>query len=173
MSVARAAGMAKGRNRKNVAREPNGRPQREKIRPHNQRLFDVARFRDPRLSTPLGLMAYNGAITEALYEAGMAYRDAREAADRALGIAGRQPRGQDLSAVRGLGMVADNDEARLRRERCDKRLAAMEAAIGDHVTLGVVQSVAIYDLVPGGTDKVEMLVRGLTRLAAWRKGGRA
>lgn len=165
-----------GKKRKaGVARYPSGQIKYDKPRPHNQRFLDIVRrARDPLLATPFGLMAYHGVISEQLYEAALAYREAREAADRALGIPGRHPRGQDLSAVHGLGGVLDDDLARERREKCDKRLTAMEAAIGDHITLGVVQSVVIHDLVPGGTENVERLIGGLTRLAAWRKvtGGR-
>lgn len=71
-------------------------------------------------------------------------------------------------------MGLSDDLAQQRREKCEKRLYDMEAAIGDHVALAAVQAVVVYEQVPAGHAQFLQLVGALTRLAAWRKvtGGR-
>ena len=173
MSVARAAGMAKGRNRKNVAREPNGRPQREAARPHRQRVVQwAAIMNEPRLGSQLGLLSLAGKVTQQEYEAGLAYRDARDAYTLAMGFPPPSARGQNIAAIHGLAIQPDDDTQRDLRERAERRLTAMEAVIGSDA-LAAVQWVCAEDRAHEGHAQYLALVDGLRRLAAWRKGGRS
>lgn len=162
-----------GRKRKLTTREPNGRPQREACRPHRQRVTQwAAIMNEPRLGSQLGLLNLVGKITQAEYEAGLAYRDAREAYQRAMGFPATHARGQDLNAVHGLAIQPDDDTQREMRERTEKRLVSMENAIGGHMTLAAVQWVCGEDRAYEGHAQLLALVDGLRRIAHWRRGGR-
>lgn len=164
-----------GRKRKlNVARYADGKPVPEKPRPHLQRVQDFARMmRDPTLGTPLGLLYARGKIDQGQYEAGVAYREAMHEWLVAMGLPSRHARGQDMNRVYGLvADVADDLAAKL-RVRAQKRLEGYEIAIGTHsLELSCVQATCVDDLNPVGHEHLLALVCGLTRLAAWRKGGR-
>ena len=166
--------MGKGRNRKqNVARYSNGRPVQEKPRPHRQRVVQwAALMNEPRLGSQLGLLTLAGKITQIEYEAGLAYRDARDAYTLAMGFPPPSARGQNIAAIHGLAIQPDDDTQRDLRERAEKRLTAMETVIGSNA-LAAVQWVCAEDRAHEGHAQYLALVDGLRRLAAWRKGGRS
>lgn len=71
-----------GRKRKKVAREPNGRAQRERgiepnaiaqLMPH-RRLVPAELAHDPKAECIMGRLCLNGWLTEAQYQAGVKYR---------------------------------------------------------------------------------------------------
>jgi hypothetical protein len=165
-----------GRKRKwNVARQADGRVKAEKPRPHLQRVADFARMmRDPTLGTPLGTLYAQNKISQELYEAGCAYREAKAEWVAAMRLPSPHARAQDISRVHGLAIEPDPELEARRRVRAQKRLESYDMAIGSHsLELSCVQATCVDDLVPVGHPQLLALVCGLTRLAAWRKGGRS
>lgn len=164
-----------GRKRKaNAVRHPSGQIKYEAPRPHRQRLNDLARLlRDPMLGSHIGHMRHAGDITEAQYEAGRAYAEAMADWVACMGLPSRAARAQDMSRVNGLSLVDDPEQEGRNRVKAQKRLEGYDIAIGLHsLELSCVQATCVDELAPVGAEHREALIRGLTRLAAWRKGGR-
>lgn len=165
-----------GRKRKaNAVRHPSGQVKYEKPMPHRQRRLEYARrARDPMLANYIGDLADTGVITEAQYEAGCAYAEAMHDWIACMGLPPRHPRAQDISRVHGLSLVSDPEQEARNRVRAQKRLEGYDIAIGLHsLELSCVQATCVDELVPVGAEHREALIRGLTRLAAWRRAGRS
>lgn len=167
-----------GRKRKyGVARYADGKPVQERPRPHLQRVQDFARMmRDPTLGTPLGLLYAQGKIDQGQYEAGCAYREAMHAWCVAMGLPRRTPKAMMFEVYVGRMGDADtvlNEADAKWRERCQKTIDRYNTAVGiNSLELSCVQATCVDDLNPVGHEHLLALVCGLTRLAAWRKGGR-
>lgn len=160
------------RPRKTGARYPSGKlkptetPDLQRIR---QAVLTVAR--DERLESVLGTMFLHDKLDKRQAEAGMRFLEARVAADRALGLPPRMPRGQDLNAVSGLLNELDDDEVSRRRRRAIAAYDAAEAAIGvGSRELTAVRRIVIYDRLPDDYSQVIELREGLNRLVAHYAG---
>ena len=160
------------RPRKTGARYPSGKlkpietPDLQRIR---QAVLTVAR--DERLESVLGTMYLHEKLDKRQAEAGMRFLEARVAADRALGLPPRLPRGQDLNAVNGLANELDDDDVSRRRQRAIAAYDAAEAAIGvGSRELTAVRRIVIYDRLPDDYSQVIELREGLNRLVAHYAG---
>lgn len=152
-----------------MQRYASGKPKYESPRPHRQRVSQwAALMAEPRLGSQLGMLHLAGKVSEQEYAAGLAYCEARDAYTLAMGFPPPHAKGQNLSAVHGLAIQPDDDVQRDRREKAEKRLAAMEAAIGDYAVLAAVQWVCAEDRACEGHVQLLALQDGLRRLAAWR-----
>lgn len=129
-----------GRKRKSVAREPNGKPQREGRVSAEQDAMSVAiKYRqsvlgvsakdvmDQKAATLLGRLCLQGAISNAQWQAG---EDWHKLADTMSQLT-NAPRGFKTAAAAGAGVMTD-DEAARRWEALKDRFDAANAAIEDH-----------------------------------------
>lgn len=160
------------RPRKTGARYPSGKlkptetPDLQRIR---QAVLTVAR--DERLESVLGTMYLHDRLDKRQAEAGMRFLEARVAADRALGLPPRLPRGQDLNAVSGLLNELDDEASVRKKQRAIAAYDAAEDAIGRNSRqLLAVQWIVIYDRLPDDYSQVIELREGLNRLVAHYAG---
>lgn len=163
----------RSRSKTLVPREPNGRASRrttfQKEILYAQRIRDAVRklSKDPFLESPLGLMMLHGEVTSEQYAAGKLFAEAREAADRVLGLPRRHPKGQDVSAAYG-ALNAPEDVERVRQSQ--DRYYSAERAVGlNSAPLRALQEIVVYEARPCGPDALDDLRIALTRLAQhWR-----
>lgn len=164
-----------GKKRNNTAaRYPGGQIKYDRPRPHRQRVIAYsAMMNDPRFKSQITLLHAAGKLTDSEKEVAEAYQDAREDYRQAMGFAPPFARGQDLSAVRGLVNLPDDDEQRERREKAEKRLTAMELAIGHNsAELRAVQWVCGEDRFHETYEQFLALKSGLGRLVIFRRQGK-
>lgn len=180
-----------GRPRKDGERTASGRLSRAKPKSmfsewqattaHAQRIRETIMAEAPKhmaaFSTALGHLYMFGQLADAgapdakvvngqRYAAGDLFRGLCEASGQAIGIPTHQLRGQNLAAAGGgsTGFVED-DLARERRERADKKRFAAELAVGPGSReLTVVREVCVYGARPVGHENLLALRRGLQRL---------
>lgn len=151
--------------KQNIERQPNGQPQRGPERGHRQRALTWARLRDKELGTPFGMMKWAEQITERMYDAGMEYKRAREAADRALGLGPLIAKGQDISAVGGHDTGEETPEQIKRKRNAIRKLEEMERImVPGSKCLAAVQFVVLYEQNPIDYQQVLDMKSGLRKL---------
>lgn len=169
-----AIGMAKnGRKRALVAREANGRAQREReIAPlAAKRLRDAALsgMRDPEWGSELGRLYLNGTITPAMYAAGKRWREQAETYHRSIGVF--PVRSASAEPGRGASQPdPDSDEGRRIAKReadgAERFFAAHAALMVDPVAESAVRALCEQNEMPDGFAQLMKLRRGLLALVA-------
>lgn len=163
-------GRRRGRKRRIVVREPNGRAQRYKVSPEaiaegmpHRAFIPRNLVLDHRAESVLGRRFLNGKITEEQYEAGIRWRDLVGRYCRVIDAPASSPRSPAGALVgpSGGGREMDDDEA--------IRIKGAHKAASDHVidTVGLnalraVSQCAVYDK----TVDSEQLAVGLSALAS-------
>lgn len=163
------------RPRKSGPRYPSG-----KLKPVDtpdlQRIRQAVRAaaRDERLESVLGTLYFHERIDKRQCEAGLRFLSDRMAADAALGLPPRLPRGQDLNAVSGLVNELEDELSIRRKQRAIAAYDAAEAAIGlGSRQLVAVQWIVIYDRLPDDYLQFIDFRDGLNRLVVHYSGRRA
>lgn len=164
------------RPRRNVPREPNGRPSRSSAITHWQRELDALRAasRDSRLGTPLGILLRAERITLRQFEAGTWFADARSAADRALGLPARSCRAQDMNAVHGASNAQDDEATATAKRKAIEAYDKASAFVGlGSKALAALELVVVYERRPDTYEQVLALIDGLDKLTQYRGMRRA
>lgn len=165
-----------GRPRLTGPREPNGRLSRAGRGQNLQRELDMLRTNscDPKWGTPAGVLCRAGQITARMFDDATWFAEAREAADRALGLRGRHPTAQDMNAVHGASNTND-DEAQVKAKRraidvYDR--ACIFIGLGS-AELAALELVAVYQRRPDKHEQLLALISALDKLRAYRTVRRA
>lgn len=164
------------RPRRNVPREPNGRPSRSSAITQWQRELDALRMasKDSRLGTPLGVLLRADRITLRQFEAGVWFSDARSAADRALGLPSRSARAQDMNAVHGASNAQDDEATATAKRKAIDAYDRCVAFLGHgSKQLAALELVVIYERRPDTYEQVLALVEALDKLMQYRGMRRA
>jgi len=164
------------RPRRNVPREPNGRPSRSSAITQWQRELDALRMasKDSRLGTPLGVLVRAERITVRQAEAGSWFADLRSAADRALGLPPRSARAQDMNAVHGASTAIDDEATATAKRKAIDAYDRCVAFLGHgSKQLAALELVVIYERRPDTYEQVLALVEALDRLMQYRGMRRA
>ena len=158
-----------------------GRPRKDGPRYHSgklkpQLLPDLQRLRhavwkvakDENLDCVVGQMFFQGRIDVPQMKAARRFLAERVAADHALSLPPRMPRGQDLTAVQGLPANNEDEVTIRRRRRAIAIYDEAEAAIGlGSRELAAMQWIVIYDKLPDGHEQYLRFRYGLSRLAVY------
>jgi hypothetical protein len=162
-----------GRKRRNVRRQPNGQPQRDRgleprlvanAMPHRQEVAANDRH-DAKAESPMGRLLLNGWISQTQYDAGVAYReivaryrvviDAPSANERSMS-------GVIVGPWGGRGDPIAEDEVHRRRDKYNAAYEALECGAGHRAA----RSVAHCAVHERGEWELHHLKNGLTALAA-------
>lgn len=165
-----------GRPRLTGPREPNGRLSRAGRGQNLQRELDMLRTGacDAKWGTPIGTLCRAGQITARMFDDAMWFAEARDAADRALGLRGRHPTAQDMNAVHGASNAQD-DEAQIRaKRRAIETYDRACAFIGlGSAELAAMELVVVYQRRPDKHEQLLALISALEKLRAYRTVRRA